>query len=66
MSDNEKGKHFPVRGHSCAGLKDHHEYAYYGCIPRINSGGMIVGCDDSNEVRITFCPFCGEKLSEAE
>jgi hypothetical protein len=55
-----------VRGHLCEGLKKFQEYSTYSCIPKFEENGSISGCDATNEVRIIFCPFCGEKLIEVK
>lgn len=55
-----------IRGHMCEGLKRFQDYSTYSCIPNFNENGSISGCDATNEIRIKFCPFCGEKLVEVK
>jgi len=55
-----------VRGHLCEGLKRFQENSTYSCIPKFNKEGEVEGCDATNEIRIIFCPFCGEKLIESK
>ena len=51
----------PVCGHLCEGL-ERFLSAGGGCHPTIWEDGQVIGCDDSNPIYITHCPFCGERL----
>lgn len=51
-----------VRGHLCAGLKKYQENSTYDCIPNFTEKGFTRGCDDTNDIPIIYCPFCGKKL----
>lgn len=53
-----------VLGHTCEGLREHLAAAYYGCVPRLSENGTISGCDDTNNVPIVFCPWCGTDLRQ--
>jgi hypothetical protein len=55
-----------IRGHMCEGLRRFQDYSTYSCIPSFNENGSISGCDDTNEIRIKYCPFCGEELAEVK
>lgn len=55
-----------IRNHMCEGLKRFQEYSTFSCIPKYNEDGSISGCDDTNYIRITHCPFCGEYLGKVE
>lgn len=54
----------PVENHNCDDLKKfnalHHEHE---CLPRIDEDGFIEACDDTNPIRINYCPFCGELIN---
>jgi hypothetical protein len=52
-----------VLGHMCDALKKYQDSGG-GCVPSFNEEGHTVGCDDTNEIPIIFCPFCGIKLQE--
>lgn len=53
-----------VLDHTCEGLQKFHDASEEAvCIPGIGEDGMIHGCDDSNPVLITHCPFCGTPLA---
>lgn len=56
----------PINGHNCGELKLfnslHKERS--DCIPRINKAGFVEACDDTNPIRIEYCPFCGVKIYE--
>ena len=53
-----------VRGHTCSGLETFQKaQTFYGCRPRIDANGMVLGCDAENPIPILFCPFCGERLA---
>lgn len=53
-----------VLGHLCDGMKEHQNYATFSCIPIITKEGNIEGCDDTNYIKIKYCPYCGEKLNK--
>ena len=57
-------ENWKVLGHICSGMKEHQDYSTSMCIPVINKEGLIVGCDDTNTVRIKYCPFCGTELEK--
>ena len=52
--------------HTCEGLTAHYEYKLdpeQTCVPYIDRSLIVRGCDNSNDVKISFCPFCGERLA---
>lgn len=51
-----------VLGHICEGLEEFQYYADGQCIPVLNDDGTVSGCDDSNDIPLKFCPFCGTKF----
>lgn len=51
-----------VLGHTCAGLAAFQAAAWTVCVPRLTDRGTIAGCDDTNEVPIVWCPWCGTCL----
>lgn len=58
---NERQK-FELAGHTCDGLTEFDNFGG-GCTPSIGADGFISGCDDTNPVRISHCPFCGMPLN---
>lgn len=60
----ENLKDIMVLGHTCPGLESHYSFVTYQCVPNICEDGTITGCDDSNQLAIRFCPFCGQQLKE--
>lgn len=53
-----------IRGHKCEGLKEFQDSSTYSCIPCYDEEGCMMGCDDTNYVLPSYCPFCGEKLPD--
>ena len=54
-----------VFGHTCEGLKEFQDYGREEtCSPFINKKGMVEGCDNTNDIPIKFCPFCGIELKK--
>lgn len=54
-----------LSGHTCEGFQEFQsngEQEYGTCTPFINNKGLIEGCDNTNDIPLKFCPFCGEKL----
>jgi len=48
-------------GHRCEGLNTFLSIGY-SCTPKITEDGFVSACDDTNPVKIEYCPFCGTKL----
>lgn len=59
--DEERGKR-EIFNHTCEGLKMFLSIGH-SCTPKITEKGFISACDDTNPVRIEYCPFCGVKLN---
>src|SRR3989304_2456162 len=56
-----------VLGHLCSGLESFQiEGQSSTCIPQFSNDGFISGCDDTNSIKILFCPFCGIQLPKIE
>lgn len=55
-----------VRNHTCPKLRQYQEHAeeYGACRPRFSEDGETVGCDETNWIKIEYCPFCGVKLDD--
>ena len=54
-----------LKGHTCKGFEEFQldqEKEYGTCSPFINDKGLIEGCDNANDVKLKFCPFCGKCL----
>lgn len=52
-----------IFNHSCDGLKMFLSIGH-SCTPSISDKGFISACDDTNPVKIEYCPFCGAKLND--
>lgn len=50
-----------IAGHTCSGLVAFQE-SDNDCRPSFNEDGLISGCGSLNNIRVTYCPFCGVKL----
>ncbi len=68
LSLNSKELEVPTEGLTfkvcCGAFLEFRANSDQGCIPSLRPTGIIAGCDDSFEIPIKFCPWCGQKIKD--